>query len=66
MTRFIFSIFAAMPFASLASLHAAGVTKLRCEYLGDPIGIDVVKPRLSWVLEERGRGSEVRDPRFVE
>jgi len=24
---------------------------LRCEYLVDPLGIDVVKPRLSWVLE---------------
>ena len=24
------------------------VTELRCEYLADPLGIDVVPPRLSW------------------
>jgi len=27
---------------------------LRCEYLVNPLGIDVVRPRLSWVLEHRG------------
>ena len=26
-------------------------TDLRCEYLRDPVGIDVVKPRLSWKLQ---------------
>ena len=26
------------------------VDKLRCEYKTDPIGIDVMQPRLSWVL----------------
>jgi alpha-L-rhamnosidase len=30
---------------------AADLTHLRCEYLTDPLGIDVVKPRLSWVME---------------
>jgi len=29
---------------------------LRCEYLKDPLGIDVVKPRLSWVIESDRRG----------
>ncbi|MEO5916247.1 MAG: family 78 glycoside hydrolase catalytic domain [Luteolibacter sp.] len=29
---------------------------LRCEYLTDPHGIDVVKPRLSWVVESLERG----------
>lgn len=31
----------------------AGVlpTRLRCEYLRDPLGIDAAKPRLSWVLQ---------------
>ncbi len=24
--------------------------ELRCEYLANPLGIDVLKPRLSWVL----------------
>jgi alpha-L-rhamnosidase len=35
----------------LAFLRAAEVTNLRCEYLKDPLGIDVMKPRLSWKLE---------------
>jgi alpha-L-rhamnosidase len=33
---------------------------LRCEYLTDPLGIDVVKPRLSWVMEDRGQESGSR------
>jgi alpha-L-rhamnosidase len=28
----------------------------RCEYLIDPIGIDVMVPRLSWILSHSGRG----------
>jgi len=32
------------------------VKELRCEYLVNPRGIDVVKPRLSWVLESGQRG----------
>ncbi len=31
---------------------------LRCEYLVDPLGIDVVRPRLSWTLESATRGQE--------
>lgn len=30
---------------------------LRCEYLRDPIGIDALRPRLSWVLEGSQRGA---------
>ena len=33
---------------------------LRCEYLKDPLGIDVAKPRLSWKIEDRIQESEVR------
>ncbi|MGB7470604.1 MAG: alpha-L-rhamnosidase N-terminal domain-containing protein, partial [Candidatus Acidiferrum sp.] len=32
------------------------VTDLRCEYKVDPLGIDVKKPRLSWVLESADKG----------
>jgi len=32
------------------------VTDLRCEYLVDPLGIDVVQPRLSWKLQSPWRG----------
>ena len=31
-------------------------TSLRCEYLEDPMGIDVKQPRFSWVLEHTQRG----------
>jgi len=30
--------------------------RLRCEYLTHPLGIDVAKPRLSWVIESDRRG----------
>jgi alpha-L-rhamnosidase len=36
--------------------QAVEVKNLRCEYLTDPLGIDVVKPRLSWTLESPERG----------
>ncbi|MHA1132484.1 MAG: glycoside hydrolase family 78 protein [Candidatus Helarchaeota archaeon] len=29
--------------------------RLRCEYLNNPLGIDVDKPRLSWILESDER-----------
>src|ERR1700741_1695541 len=31
------------------------VTHLRCEYLTNPLGIDIVQPRLSWVLDPGNR-----------
>ncbi|MHC4797905.1 MAG: glycoside hydrolase family 78 protein [Planctomycetota bacterium] len=32
------------------------VSRLRCEYLVNPLGVDVAEPRLSWVIESEGRG----------
>ncbi len=32
------------------------VTRLRCEYRTNPRGIDVIKPRLSWILEPGTQG----------
>lgn len=32
------------------------VTKLRCEYKVNPVGIDVAKPRFSWQLQSNERG----------
>ena len=57
MNRLTFFIFAALLLAPLASLHAAGLTHLRCEYRENPLGIDVAKPRLSWVIEDRGQNA---------
>lgn len=33
------------------SSRVASVTDLRCEYLRDPLGLDVERPRLSWRME---------------
>ena len=51
---------AALLLAPLSALHAAAVTKLRCEYRENPLGIDVEKPRLSWVIQEGRQIPEVR------
>jgi alpha-L-rhamnosidase len=37
--------------------RAAAVEDLRCEYLKDPLGIDVARPRLSWILASHQRGA---------
>ncbi|MBN2377592.1 MAG: family 78 glycoside hydrolase catalytic domain [Sedimentisphaerales bacterium] len=38
----------------------AGITvdKLRCEYHSAPLGIDVAKPRLSWIVQSAHRGQK--------
>ncbi|MHC4204092.1 MAG: family 78 glycoside hydrolase catalytic domain [Planctomycetota bacterium] len=33
------------------------VVNLRCEYLANPMGIDITKPRLSWILKSGQRSS---------
>lgn len=35
----------------------SGPVNLRCEYLVDPLGIDVMKPRLSWEMKIEQRGA---------
>ena len=37
---------------------AAELQNLHCEYLSDPLGIDVAKPRLSWVIADGGQKTE--------
>ncbi len=37
-------------------LQSANVYNLRCEYLVNPLGVDVAKPRLSWMLNSQKRG----------
>jgi alpha-L-rhamnosidase len=39
----------------VADVH---VERLRCEYLVDPLGIDVPKPRLSWIVQSDERGQK--------
>ncbi len=40
--------------STLSPGQAAEVTNLRCENLKDPLGIDVVRPGLSWRIEAQG------------
>jgi alpha-L-rhamnosidase len=35
---------------------AVGIKDLRCEYLANPLGIDSLNPRLSWILTSNRRG----------
>jgi alpha-L-rhamnosidase len=47
--------------ASVLALGADGPLapkNLRCEYLSNPLGIDVRQPRLAWVLEHTQRGQK--------
>jgi alpha-L-rhamnosidase len=63
--RLFSTYFIMISFASiLCFLHgptlAQGIAKpvaLRCEYLENPLGIDVAKPRLSWRLEDSRPGA---------
>jgi len=51
-------VFTGCTFSNSIGSTACGITveELCCEYRFNPLGIDVVEPRLSWVLESRERG----------
>jgi len=51
---FILAIAAFLPAAENPGPQAP--TGLRCEYLENPMGVDVRQPRFFWVLEHSGRG----------
>jgi len=36
--------------------EAISAGRLRCEYKVNPLGIDVLRPRLSWQIQAAGRG----------
>ena len=49
-------LFTALFFGSCSSPESEiAITRLRCEYLHNPIGIDVFQPRLSWNMESSRR-----------
>ncbi len=52
-------IYAVVLFTCASSVvsAAAEVTQLRCEYRHDPLGLDVVRPRLSWLNTSAERGA---------
>ena len=47
----VLSLVSLVPAGRVASGQTAlSVEGLRCEYLSNPLGIDVEKPRLSWII----------------
>lgn len=38
--------------------NALSVSRLRCEYLENPLGIDVCEPRLGWIVMSQDRGQK--------
>ena len=51
--------------SNIPSAQAADVTHLRCEYRENPLGIDATRPRLSWVVEEKAEGGNLKPERGV-
>ncbi|MGD2245245.1 MAG: glycoside hydrolase family 78 protein [Candidatus Aminicenantes bacterium] len=51
----VLSLISACSLANQEKISDLKATHLRCEYLSNPLGVDVVKPRLSWVLESSER-----------
>ena len=50
---------AAAPAAGVAAAAApASIARLRCEYLVNPLGMDVRVPRLGWVMQSGARGEK--------
>ncbi len=43
---------------SNAAMAATAVTNPRCEYLENPLGIDAIRPRLSWTIESDQRAQK--------
>lgn len=59
MSRQFFACIVVILFLASVSVAATplAVTNLRCEYKTNPIGIDVLKPRMSWELISTERGT---------
>lgn len=52
------SFFCGLMVSALSIMHSSAgikVTTLKCEYAENPVGIDVLQPRLSWVIESKER-----------
>jgi alpha-L-rhamnosidase len=54
----MFWLMAALGVVCSAGAAGVRVDDLRCEYLSNPLGIDVPRPRLSWVLLSHERGQK--------
>jgi alpha-L-rhamnosidase len=63
--RFLFVVLATMTCCTPSDHAPVVISDLRCEYLVDPLGIDVYHPRLSWELSSEGRGKTQTAYRIV-
>jgi len=52
------SLWAALAQILLSTVVCAEPTHLRCEYLENPQGIDIIQPRLSWMQQAEQRGAK--------
>ena len=52
------SVFSQSGITAASSISDIVIRRLRCEYLSSPQGIDVARPRLSWVLNSKTRGQK--------
>ena len=43
-------------FVSCSKQEVITAVELKCEYTNDPLGIDVIQPRFSWILKSDSRG----------
>ena len=54
-----------MGFAATEATALVAVKELRCEYLDNPLGIDVTEPRLSWIITSQQRGQKQKAYRIL-
>lgn len=55
---FLAGLFLIPGFHSDSAINTINVERLRCEYRSNPMGIDVIQPHLSWVLQSEIRGQK--------
>jgi alpha-L-rhamnosidase len=55
--KYTFSLLSALVLAT-QTFHAAAPTALKTEFLENPIGIDTVKPRFSWIVADTTPGAK--------
>ena len=59
------TIMMALIITTLSSIAGSTVDHLRCEYLQNPQGIDVLTPRLSWEICGKSEGGNLKAERGV-
>lgn len=62
---FLFLTSGCQDIATQSSSDVITPDDLRCEYLIDPVGIDALNPRLSWISESQQRGQEQTAYRII-